>query len=148
MSPAALPLRDVHLPPEPSWWPPAPGWWLVAVACLLVLAWPIAWRAWRLRRRRRWQRMFASACEGLAAPAQLAAMSDLLRRAARRASPGSERLQGEAWLVFLDGKHTAFSQGDGRLLLDGAFRPEVDAAACARVQALAQARFIALMERR
>ncbi|MBP6325901.1 MAG: DUF4381 domain-containing protein, partial [Dokdonella sp.] len=20
-------LRDIHLPPDPSWWPPAPGWW-------------------------------------------------------------------------------------------------------------------------
>ena len=23
-------LRDIHLPPAPSWWPPAPGWWVLA----------------------------------------------------------------------------------------------------------------------
>ena len=35
-----LQLRDIHLPPEPSWWPPAPGWWLLAailVAAIVVL---------------------------------------------------------------------------------------------------------------
>lgn len=25
---ANLPLRDVQLPPAPSWWPPAPGYLL------------------------------------------------------------------------------------------------------------------------
>ena len=48
-------LRDIHLPPAPSWWPPAPGWWLLAALALLtivVLAWQ--WRRQhRLRQRRR-----------------------------------------------------------------------------------------------
>ena len=30
MAPDTLVLRDVHVPPAPSWWPPAPGWWLLA----------------------------------------------------------------------------------------------------------------------
>jgi len=31
-------LRDIHLPPEPSWWPPAPGWWLLVLALLTLAA--------------------------------------------------------------------------------------------------------------
>lgn len=32
-------LRDVHLPPDPSWWPPAFGWWLFALLLLLAVIW-------------------------------------------------------------------------------------------------------------
>ena len=31
-------LRDIHLPPTPSWWPPAPGWWLLAIVVLIAIA--------------------------------------------------------------------------------------------------------------
>ncbi len=30
-------LKDIHLPPDPSWWPPAPGWWLLAGLGLVLL---------------------------------------------------------------------------------------------------------------
>ena len=49
-------------------------------------------------------------------------------------SPGADRLEGEAWLRFLDGEQgRAFSEGPGRLLLDGGYRrtvgaPELEAA--------------------
>ena len=33
-APAGPDLRDIHLPPAPSWWPPAPGWWLLAFVLL------------------------------------------------------------------------------------------------------------------
>ncbi|WP_225540548.1 DUF4381 family protein [Xanthomonas sp. XNM01] len=148
MSAASLPLRDVQLPPPPGWWPPAPGWWLLAGALLLLVLLAAGWHGWRLRRRRRWQRMFASECGAGTPSERVAAMSALLRRAARRACPGSEQLQGEAWLAWLDGEGTAFTQGEGRLLLDGPFRPGIEQASCERVTALAQARFVALMERR
>ena len=148
MDPADLPLRDVHLPPAPPWWPPAPGWWGVAAVLLMLgLAW-VGWRAWRRARRRRWLRWFdAEAGEG-APPQQLAAMSALLRRAARRHRPGAELLEGEAWLRFLDGNAgSAFSTGPGHLLLDGGFRPWLDPDAFEAARALARARFIELMER-
>jgi len=48
-------LRDIHLPPDPSWWPPAPGWWVLAV---LVLAMLLA-GAWLWRRQRRMARQRA-----------------------------------------------------------------------------------------
>ena len=44
-------LKDVHLPPPPSWWPPALGYWVVAGAlCVAVLA-VIAYRIITKRRR-------------------------------------------------------------------------------------------------
>lgn len=44
-------LRDIHLPPSPSWWPPAPGWWGLAVLVVLVFLLAVWW--WRQARRRR-----------------------------------------------------------------------------------------------
>lgn len=144
-----LQLRDVHVPPAPSWWPLAPGWWLVigGVLLLLVIVFFLQWR--RARRRRDWLHWFDSACMQAGAPARIAAISELLRRAARRADRGSERLQGNAWLEFLDGRQgRAFSQGAGQLLLEGAYRRDVDATAVAELERLARARFLELMERR
>ncbi|MFI8719112.1 DUF4381 domain-containing protein [Stenotrophomonas sp. NPDC077464] len=143
----SLPLRDVHLPPFPSWWPLPLGWWLVLGALALVALALWAWRAQRRRRQRRWLRVFDHAVdEAGTGTAQVAAMADLLRRAARRRQAGAELLQGQAWLEFLDEPGSrAFSDGDGRLLLDGAYRASLDAAAVQRLRPLARARFLALI---
>lgn len=45
MDPAALPLRDIHLPAPIGWWPLASGWWwLLASVMVLVVALAL-WRA-------------------------------------------------------------------------------------------------------
>lgn len=101
-APAPLVLRDVHVPPAPAWWPPAPGWWLVLLAVAVLVAVPLLWRARRRRRRARWLRLFEAECSSaLPPPEQVAAASQLLRRAARRVDPRADRLQGAAWLQFL-----------------------------------------------
>lgn len=143
----ALPLRDVQLPPPPAWWPPAPGWWMVFAAVLAVVAGLWAWQAYRQRRRRRWLNTFDNAVAQAADPAaQVAAIAELLRRAARTRQPGAELLQGREWLAFLDAPGSrAFAEGDGRLLLDGAYRRQVDAEAVQRLRVLARTRFLALM---
>ncbi len=143
-----LPLRDVHLPPAPDWWPPALGWWLVLAVIAVLLAGYGLVRARRRRRQRRWAELFDRQMRDTpAGAAQLAAASGLLRRAARRVEPQAVLLQGEDWLRFLDGPQgTAFSTGDGRVLLEGGFRPTVDAALAARACALARRRFLQLME--
>ena len=96
-----LVLRDVHVPAAPSMWPPAPGWWLLAVAVLTVIAviWFLKLRQQRKLEARR--RLFDEACRDLPASVQIAAMSELLRRAARKVDKHADRLQGEAWLQFL-----------------------------------------------
>src|SRR5690606_10438427 len=151
MTGAALPLRDVHMRRPPSWWPPAPGWWmLAAVAMVLFLGWA-AWRWHKARRRRLAGRLFDQAVAAAATPAaQVAAISALLRRAARRVEPGADALDGDAWLAFLDRglAQDPFRHGPGALLRDGAFRPEVDAQAVQALRVPARARFIDWMLRR
>lgn len=140
-----LVLRDVHVPPTPPMWPPAPGWWLVAAvvaACLLVALWV------GLRRRRRlrlWHSTFDAAASADGPAAKVAAVSELLRRAARQTSPVADRLQGAEWLQLLDGNGTEFSQGPGQLLLEGGYRRDVDEASWLELEPVARQRFIELM---
>lgn len=166
MQDAALVLRDIHQPPAPPLWPLAPGWWLVFAAVVLAAG---IW-AWLAARRRKRRHLIAAVFdEALArAPtpaAEVAAMSELLRRAARRRDPAADTLDGEAWLRFLDdapaanaargsgdslapGSRSApggFSQGPGRLLLDGGYRREVDPTEVARLKPLARTRFLQWM---
>ena len=147
---SSLPLRDVHLPPSPPWWPPAPGWWLVLAALLGVVALLWWWRARRRRREQRWMRLFDDrVAQATTRMDEVAAIAALLRRAARTHQPGAELLQGDAWLEFLDEPGSrAFSDGVGRLLLDGGYRPQVDAEAATRLRVLARRRFLGLMSGR
>src|SRR3546814_652084 len=127
-----------------------PIWWLAAVVlALLVFA---AW--WWLRARRRRAaivRLFDERLHAANTPVErVAAMSELLRRAARRRDPAADRLQGDAWLAFLDGDRASdvarpFSEGTGRVLLEGGFRREVDAAGADALLPLARARYLELM---
>jgi len=148
MQTATLVLRDIHQPPAPSWWPPAPGWWLVAAAALITLA---VWM-WFVRRQQRRHRIIAAifddaVAEATSPSAEVATMSELLRRAARRRDRNADRLQGDAWLAFLDAgdKQHRFSQGNGRLLLEGGFRRDVDPHKVAALRMLARARFLEWM---
>ncbi len=145
-----LQLKDVHPGIAPDWWPPAPGWWLLLGIVLLLALWLGRWWLCRLRRRRELARYFDEALAQAASPtAQIAAMSELLRRAARRIDPDADRLQGEAWLAFLDAglKPPAFLHGPGALLADGAFRPAADPAAVEALRAVARRRYLQWMRR-
>ena len=164
MADPTLVLRDIHQAAAPPWWPPAPGWWLLAALGLLAVA---LW-AWFAARRRKRRRAIAAIFDQMLAAAdtpsaQVAAMSELLRRAGRRRDPAADRLQGDAWLEFLDGGADAakirggrkpgatpragsngFAQGPGRLLLEGGYRRDVDvdAGEVKALHAIARARFL------
>lgn len=146
MSPAELPLRDVHLPPPPPWFPPAAGWWWVGAAVLLVAA-VVVWLLVRRRARlQRWQQLYAADSVGASPSARIAAISVLLRRASRRLHPQADTLQGEAWLQWLDGrKGHDFSRGPGRVLLEGGFRPHTDDGELRALEPVARRRFLQLM---
>lgn len=141
----ALVLRDIHQPPAPGWWPPAPGWWLLA-ALLLVVCAVLSWLAWRRRQRRRAiVRLFDQTIERADTPAaKIAAMSELLRRASRRIDPDADKLQGDAWLRFLDRGMEApiFAAGAGNALRDAGFRRDVSELEVAGLRELTRARFL------
>ncbi len=130
-----LALRDIHLPGAPSWWPPAPGWWVLAALLLSLLAWGFAVALRRRRLRQHRQRVLTALSTlqaGLASdrsPAQLAGIGELLRRLALTRHPHSEvaSLSGDAWLRFLDesGGQGGFSDGPGRVLAEGPYRPRL-----------------------
>ncbi|MDR6991224.1 DUF4381 domain-containing protein [Luteimonas sp. 3794] len=143
-----LVLRDIHQSTAPSWWPPAVGWWWVGAALLAIVCGLAAWRMFRAWQRRRWQRLFDRevAVAGDAA-GRIAAMSSLLRRAARRHRSDADRLQGDDWLSFLDAGAAGapFSTGAGAVLRDGAFRRDAHALETTTLHALARRRFVGLM---
>ena len=141
-------LQPTIAPPPVSWWPLAPGWWLLAaLLCAALAGW--GWHVLRRRRRRaKILRMFDAAIAGAPTPqAQVAAMSDLLRRAARRVQPGAEALDGEAWLAALDAglPEPLFGNGPGRLLLDGGYRRELAPAQVEALRVVARLRFASWM---
>jgi len=147
-TPADLVLRDVHAAPAAPWWPPAPGWWLVfaaVVACASIAFWLARRRAMR---RRAIERVFDDAIARADTPtAQVAAISELLRRAARRNDPDADRFEGDRWRAHLDAgaKHALFDGDAGALLLDGAFRRDVDANVVADLRLRARKRYLEWM---
>lgn len=146
-----LRLHDVHTPAAPAWWPPAPGWWLLFALALLTVVALLWWRRRRARRRAEALAFFdATLAAAGDAPARIAAMSELLRRAARQRDPDADRLQGEDWLRFLDadGKVPVFAAGAGRTLLEGGFRREVGATEYDALRRVVRERFVELMLRR
>lgn len=103
-------LRDIHMPPSPSWWPPAPGWWvLAALVLLLLVGLGLLWRKRRRRALRR-QRLHAGIDALLQAypdpsdnPALAAALHQFLRRAARQIDPAAASRREQAWREVLTG---------------------------------------------
>lgn len=105
-APNALPLRDIHLPPDPPWWPPAPGWWvlLAAIVALMAVGCQLYRRA---RRARAWHVHISAEIRQTAErhadndAAYAAALHQLLRRAAWRYAAHAHHVQGEPWRQVL-----------------------------------------------
>ena len=135
MNPTGPELRDIHLPADPSWWPPAPGWWMLAVIVIGLLTWLLLWLRKR-NRRSRWQQQIMAEIDFIATnstlrsdpPRLIGELSQLLRRSGRLIDPAASTLSGSDWLAFLDGHlgGEEFSQGPGRIFLDGPYQRQAD----------------------
>ena len=127
-----LPLRDIHLPPEPSWWPPAPGWWLLAAVLLIavfLLYRRLRAQALARRARRRVLSQFeAELAQRSDATDRLRCAAAFLRRWQMKTRPDLVALRGEAWLEWLDADaaERPYSQGPGRMLVDALYRPDCE----------------------
>lgn len=136
MEQQALPLKDIHLPAEVSWWPLAPGWWILIGLFLLSLL------AWYFRKTiRRWlapgipkialnQLDTISGNNQLTNQQKIQQISQLLRKVALSTHPREQvaGLAGQQWLEFLDSddQQHPFSTGAGRILIDAPYRPDVE----------------------
>ena len=148
-APADLVLRDIHAAPVVPWWPPAPGGW-VALALVLAALAIVAAMAYRRRARvRAITRVFDTTLAAAPTPAaQVAAMSELLRRAARLRDPEADRYEGDRWRAHLDAgaKQSLFEGDAGALLLEGPFRRDVDAGAVAALRERVRRRYLEWMQ--
>ncbi len=102
--PAALPLRDIHLPGAVSAWPPAPGWWVLLALVMVAL---IVLATFLVRRRRyQLQREAANELAGILKKFSqnqdermaIRGISQLLRRVSITLDPGSAAHTGDTWL--------------------------------------------------
>ena len=60
MNPEQLPLQDIHLPRDVSWWPLAPGWWALMALGLVSVA--VGFALYRHYQKNRGRKQRLSAC--------------------------------------------------------------------------------------
>jgi len=102
----------------------------------------------RRARHRAIARVFDTTLASAPTPAaQVAAMSELLRRAARLRDPEADRYDGDRWRAHLDAgaKQRLFEGDAGALLLEGPFRRDVDAGSVADLRERVRRRYMEWM---
>ena len=130
-----LPLRDIHLPPEISWWPLALGWWLLFISILLLLFFSILffknWKRSSLKREAHYalnliEHQFQQNQDRASCVREI---SIFLKRCAISQTSLAASLTGHAWLHFLDEQTASkdFSEGAGHILLNGPYQPRIEA---------------------
>lgn len=136
--PAALALRDIHLPDSILWWPPAPGWWLLflLIVALIVTASFIIKR----RRKHRVSAVYLAKQELARIENEFKStqdktnlvkeISELIRRVSISLFKRNESasLTGQDWLLFLDQLNgdKSFSDGIGRILIEAPYQKNAD----------------------
>lgn len=126
-------LKDIHLPPDITWWPLAPGWYLLGAAVLLaVLILISVHRKRKVNARPKKQALVLLQACALQNNTQdvCAQISEILRRVALVYFPREKvaGLHGQAWIEFLNntGKKTNFTAVQA-LLLEAPFNKQVQA---------------------
>jgi hypothetical protein len=136
-APASLDgLKEIALPPAPSWLPQTIGWYvLLAIVLAGLIVALLRWlRHWRRNRYRAVALAELNRIEGQwkGGADTFKEIPELVKRTALRAAPRVDvaSLSGEAWLKFLDDTYagSGFTRGPGKLLPVLAYAPERTAA--------------------
>jgi hypothetical protein len=121
-------LKDIHLPPDPTWWPPAPGWWLLALVAAAGLYYAIQFLRQAIERRRPirraraiYQELYSSYEKGLIDErTYLHQANELLKRLLIHGlhEDRARKANDAAWLALLDERaglldERARTAGDG-----------------------------------
>ena len=133
-------LKDIHLPPAPSWWPPALGWWILLAIIVMTIALGVWFYRQRLARIQSPQHLALKELEDLEQQYRnnkdtkklVINLSALIRRVAISLHPRKEvaSLTDEQWLTWLD-QNTSdkkFVQKTARILIEAPYQhlPVVD----------------------
>ncbi|MBT8107935.1 MAG: DUF4381 domain-containing protein [Gammaproteobacteria bacterium] len=152
MDPKQIPLRDLHLPGDISWWPLAPGWWVLIALALIALGYLVhlylqhrsgsAARRYALRQLNALTAEFEQHGDAVAFSSSL---SELLRRTMLAYAPRQDvaGLTGEEWLQWLDRDldQPRFQGDTGRKLLELPYRrPDDELSALELVDVVAAVR--------
>lgn len=130
MQATELPLKDIHIPADISWFPPAIGWWILALLIPLLIVLSI-WIYKRLTRKTALKTAHKLLAELQQNKLQdklimICELSALLRRVAISIATREKvaGLIGRQWLEFLDStvKGEPFTKGVGQLLADAPYR--------------------------
>lgn len=129
-----LPLRDIHLPEQISWFPPALGWWLLIIFVPLVSYFLIALlqKIFRKTAVKDAQKLLLQLQHNrqLSPLEKVVELSTLLRRVAISIESEDEKiagLTGRAWLDYLDTslENAPFKNGMGRALVNAPYQKEL-----------------------
>lgn len=114
MKTAELPLRDIHLPAEPSFWPLAIGWWILLLVAVVVMVW-LGYRSWLRWQKSRHLHSLFEQLEAILDPYQsqsdktplLQELSLFLRRFEKfdQGQDQAAALSGEQWIKHLNSRH-------------------------------------------
>jgi hypothetical protein len=129
-----LPLRDIHLPEQISWFPPALGWWLLIIFVPILSYFLIAWlqKIFRKTAVKDAQKLLLQLQNNteLSPLEKVVELSTLLRRVAISIESKKDKiagLTGRAWLDYLDNslENAPFKNGVGRCLADAPYQKEL-----------------------
>lgn len=118
-------LRDIHLPPDVSWWPIAYGWWLIVA--LVVLGGCLFHLIKYLRKKSK--KLYAihllKNIQNDSAVLAISSMSEILRRICIYKYPQAVALTGKEWESFLLSKTKAVVSDKAKeILLNSPYMPK------------------------
>jgi len=138
-------LADIHLPDPVGFWPLAPGWWVLIALFVLFIIWMLVLTfrkfLWKKRLEAAQNELdkaivayrekcaHENADENQAGLDYLYEVNKVLNRVALYTDTSQKRdiarLSGSAWLTYLDQSYGGndFSQGPGKVLAEGQYRP-------------------------